>query len=359
MSIPANRFRSTLSRRAGTRALGRALVPALLGLSLPLLAARPAQACSCLQPTVESSYNRSSDVIEARILLSLPVGSERWLVARVRATYKGCLRPSELVLLTTPGSSASCGASLQNGRVYLVNGTPDGNTAGLDRLNISLCDYNLPVAELTGHDQAFLDGREVCCGDECSCANGEQPVQCFAQPCSVAPVCDVEGAVCVDNYCGGCNAEHYDAFGNAVCQAPAPCSADSDCAADRWCRPVAAPGTGSECVPFAGEGESCGGLRPASSFERCAPGLLCDTPDFIADAPGVCRVQQCASDADCSRTGCSGQLCSNESVITTCEFRPEYACFADPGVTTCGCREGLCGFDPTPELSQCLDSAGQ
>ncbi len=357
MSIPANRIRTVLSRRVGAAA-GTALLPALVGLSLPLLAARPAQACSCLQPTVESSYNNSSDVVEARILLSLPVGNERWMVASVRSTYKGCLGENELVLLTTPASSASCGVNLQTGRVYLVNGRSDGAALGIARLNIGLCDYNLPVAELTDQDRAFLDGRQVCCGDECSCASGELPVQCFVQPCSVAPVCDVEGAVCVDNYCGGCNAEFYDPLGNAVCQAGAACSSDADCGADGWCRPVAPPGSGSECVPFAGEGDTCGGFVPASSFERCAPGLVCDTPDFIADAPGVCRAEQCTSDADCSRTGCSGQICSNESVITTCEFRPEYACYADADITTCGCRGGLCGFDPTPELAQCLESGG-
>lgn len=354
MSKTANRLPTVHSRRGRMAPSARALVPAL-ALTLPLLAARPAQACSCLPPTVESSYNHSSDVIEARVLLSLVIGGERWMVARVGATYKGCLGDGELVLLTTPASSASCGVSLQTGLTYLVNGTSDGDTAGIERLSIGLCDYNLPVGELTAQDQAFLDGREVCCGGECICANGELPVQCFAQPCSVAPACDVEGAICVDNYCGGCNAEYYDAFGNAVCQAPAACSSDADCSADRWCRPVAAPGSGSECVPFAGEGESCGGFRPASSFERCAPGLICDTPDFIADAPGICRAEQCTADADCARTGCSGQICSSESVITTCEFRPEFICYADPLVTTCGCRGGLCGFDPTPQLSQCLE----
>ncbi|MEY2930695.1 MAG: hypothetical protein RL033_1444 [Pseudomonadota bacterium] len=336
----------------------RIVPPVLLALSLPLLAPGSAQACSCLQPSVESSYNRSSDVIEARVLVSLPVGSERWMVARVLATYKGCSQEGDLVVLTTSRSSASCGVSLQSGQQYLINGTAGGTALGLDRLSIGLCDYNLPVTELTNHDQSFLDGREVCCGGDCSCANGERPVQCFAQPCSVAPTCDVEGATCVDNYCGGCNAEFYDATGSAVCQAPSACSSDRDCGADRWCRPVAEPGTGSECVPFAVEGESCGGFRPASSFERCTPGLLCDTPDFIADAPGICRAADCSSDADCSRTGCSGQICAAQSVITTCIFRPEFACYADPAITTCGCRDGLCGFDPTAELSQCLNDGG-
>jgi hypothetical protein len=207
----------------------------LLVLLAPLLVPSSAHACSCVLPTVESSYDNSDDVIEARVLLSLPVGDERWLVARVQATFKGCLEERELVLLTTPSSSAACGATLQNGQTYLVNGTSDGSALGIDRLLIGLCGYNPPLTELTPRDQAFLAGREVCCGGECSCANGEQPVQCFAQPCSVAPAC-AEAAVCVDNYCGGCNAEFRDAFGNAVCQASSPCSSDVNCAADHWCR---------------------------------------------------------------------------------------------------------------------------
>jgi len=349
MTTPAARFRGVPSVKLA--------LPLLALLAPPLLLPSSAHACSCLLPTVESSYHDSDAVIEAHVLLSLPVGDERWVVARVGATFKGCLEESELVLLTTPSSSAACGATLQNGQTYLINGTSDGSALGIDRLRIGLCDYNPPLAELTERDQTFLEGREVCCGGECSCANGEQPVMCFVQPCSVAPAC-AEAATCVDNYCGGCNAELYDAFGNAVCQASRPCSSDVSCAADRWCRQVAAPGTGSECVPFAREGEPCGGFRPASSFERCAPGLLCDTPDFIADAPGICRTEECSSDADCSRTGCSGQLCAAESRITTCEFRPEYACYADPDITRCGCRGGLCGFDPTPELSQCLNDGG-
>ena len=33
-----------------------------------------------------------------------------------------------------------------------------------------------------------------------------------------------------------------------------------------------------------------------------------------------------AADRPCMRTGCSGQVCSDEEVITTCEFKPEYEC---------------------------------
>lgn len=55
----------------------------------------------------------------------------------------------------------------------------------------------------------------------------------------------------------------------------------------------------------------------------------------------------------CRVTGCSGQICSDEEVITTCEYRPEYACyktaFCEPD------REGACGWRIDSELRTCLD----
>src|SRR4051794_7722789 len=34
---------------------------------------------------------------------------------------------------------------------------------------------------------------------------------------------------------------------------------------------------------------------------------------------------------DCSRSGCSGTVCAEpgNEVVTTCEFKPEYACYRD------------------------------
>jgi len=34
-------------------------------------------------------------------------------------------------------------------------------------------------------------------------------VACFVAPCQVAPQCNVEGAQCFDDYCGGCNARFF------------------------------------------------------------------------------------------------------------------------------------------------------
>lgn len=54
----------------------------------------------------------------------------------------------------------------------------------------------------------------------------------------------------------------------------------------------------------------------------------------------------------CRVTGCSGQICSDEEVITTCEFKEEYACYK---TATCEKQEDdKCGWTPTEELVICL-----
>lgn len=256
-----------------------------------VLQARIADACSCTPSSVESSYQFSSDVVTATPLFGFVVGSEQRYLAHVTATFKGCTKKGRLVLLTTPSSSATCGSSLQPGTQYLINGDRDGSAFGLPKLGFNLCGYNLPADELSAHDLQFLSGRTVCCGDECRCADGSQPVACFANPCEVTPACE-EAVRCEANYCGGCNAELYDEAGRAVCQPEAP-------------------------------------------------------------EPGAC-----STDSDCFQTGCSGQLCAAQDVITTCEFREEFACFQDPATTTCGCDGGRCAFADTPELEACLAAAG-
>jgi eight-cysteine-cluster-containing protein len=305
------------------------MVPVAAGFAA-LAGARPVGACSCLASSVESSFQQSSDVLSLTVVASLGAGSERWSLARVSKAYKGCREPGALVVLSSAGSSAACGVALPAGVPYLVQGHATGSVLGLPRLQISLCDYNLPLAELSEHDRQFLDTRDLCCGAACVCADGSQPVQCFASPCAVTQAC-AEAVSCVDNYCGGCDAELYDAQGNAACL-PGGCDSDADCPADEWCRQAPpdrrapeASGSGSalprECVPFVNENQACGGFRPAWTFERCAPPLICDVPDFIADATGICR-QPCSSDAECP----SEQYCASDGVCDLdgrCEQNPD------------------------------------
>ncbi len=54
----------------------------------------------------------------------------------------------------------------------------------------------------------------------------------------------------------------------------------------------------------------------------------------------------------CMKTGCGGTVCAAEQVITTCEFRPEHACYQD---ATCARQpDGNCGWTQTAELTACL-----
>ena len=57
----------------------------------------------------------------------------------------------------------------------------------------------------------------------------------------------------------------------------------------------------------------------------------------------------------CFKTGCSSQVCSDRDVITTCEFRPEYACYQKAICERQ--RNGECGFTQTAELTACLARA--
>ncbi|MEZ4366082.1 MAG: hypothetical protein R2939_07315 [Kofleriaceae bacterium] len=57
----------------------------------------------------------------------------------------------------------------------------------------------------------------------------------------------------------------------------------------------------------------------------------------------------------CVVGGCSNTTCSSateEAMITTCEWRDEYACYAD---ATCEPQpDGACGWTPTEALTACL-----
>lgn len=56
--------------------------------------------------------------------------------------------------------------------------------------------------------------------------------------------------------------------------------------------------------------------------------------------------------AACHPTGCSGQSCSDQDIITTCEYRAEYVCYQK---AKCERQStGRCGWTQTPELLKCL-----
>lgn len=58
----------------------------------------------------------------------------------------------------------------------------------------------------------------------------------------------------------------------------------------------------------------------------------------------------------CRPTGCSGQVCSDTDVVTTCEYKEEYSCYAS---ATCERQpSGVCGWTRTQSLDACLMQKG-
>jgi hypothetical protein len=57
----------------------------------------------------------------------------------------------------------------------------------------------------------------------------------------------------------------------------------------------------------------------------------------------------------CFKTGCSSEVCADRDVVTTCIFRPEFACYQK---AVCARQaNGECGFTQTAELTACLARA--
>lgn len=115
----------------------------------------------------------------------------------------------------------------------------------------------------------------------------------------------------------------------------------------------------------------CAGIETVAANPEdgtcCTYPSPCNVPDgwetfssqdvCAGDEPAEPGFNECVTDADCFRTGCSGTVCAAQTIYTTCEYRPEYACYSEP-TTSCGCNNGVCGFAQTEELESCLNNAG-
>lgn len=56
--------------------------------------------------------------------------------------------------------------------------------------------------------------------------------------------------------------------------------------------------------------------------------------------------------AECIISGCNSEICSDEQLSSTCEFREEYACYR---TATCELQaNGQCGWTQTESLKSCL-----
>ncbi len=283
-------------------------------------APRDASACSCAPSTVMTSYHLADAVFVGRVMFKAAIGFDTWYAVRVRTPLKGCPAKGSWAYLKTGNFGAGCGVNLKKGQTYLLHGFDTGSTWKVPVFSVNSCSTNKQVSKLTKSERKWLLERTVCCGGGCTCVDGTFPVNCFVDPCEVNS-CPV--GECTANYCGGCNAEFYDNWGNPMCN---PCQTDSDCTMGFWCQPTQNSSL-KKCVPYQQEGESCGGFTPIWAQAKCSPDLECtDTPEFIADAPGKCR-KPCDITLNCP----PAQYCS-----VTGHCRDDSTCWKDKDCTVPG-----------------------
>lgn len=58
----------------------------------------------------------------------------------------------------------------------------------------------------------------------------------------------------------------------------------------------------------------------------------------------------CESDSDCKVSGCSGEICSEQELVSICLYKPEFGCYK---LTSCKCINGRCGWEQTEEFLDC------
>lgn len=81
------------------------------------------------------------------------------------------------------------------------------------------------------------------------------------------------------------------------------------------------------------------------------------TPTGAGAVPGSSPVSSPIVQGGCKVTGCSGQVCSDQDVETSCEWKEEYACYK-----TARCerqQDGRCGWTMTENLTACFTQARQ
>jgi hypothetical protein len=137
-----------------------------------------------------------------------------------------------------------------------------------------------------------------------------------------------------------------DTDGLGDCEDPCPCDPNhDDTDADQWpdCMDPCPHDAENVCISACRAEPDGSGTGMTDCVEPCPPdsGPDCEPVPPPPPAPGACR-----------RTGCSGQVCASEDVATTCEWLPEYACYAQ---ATCEPQaDGDCGWTITPEAAACL-----
>lgn len=124
------------------------------------------------------------------------------------------------------------------------------------------------------------------------------------------------------------------------------CSAQGILCTLRACAP--APGGGT--CSYNGKTYATGASFPSSDN--------CNNCGCQADGNIICTERACApapTPTDCKKTGCSGEICSDQDVASACLWTAAFACYQ---TATCERQAGgACGFTASAALTQCLATA--
>lgn len=220
------------------------------------------------------------------------------------------------------------------------------------------CLYPKPVGnDRDASADSSADGGVVCVGDD---GRTHRPGESFssADGCNTCS-CDEMGRVaCTARACVPTDVSQGDATSPGDGSSPRTCRQQSDCSGGEMCIGPEGCGVPWTCVP------SMGCTADFAPFCSCR-GVTVHGSSSCPPEPYAHR-GACATDAGapsdsgnnsggCMRTGCSGQLCADMPLGSTCEFRAEYACYAS---ASCERQtDGTCGWTPTPALTACITAA--
>ena len=95
-------------------------------------------------------------------------------------------------------------------------------------------------------------------------------------------------------------------------------------------------------------------------LEKANPSGLPENGDELR-IPVIISSPSSSSNAEatggCVITGCSAQICADEDTASTCEFRPEYACYQSTNARCTRNSANQCAWVETAELKACLAQA--
>lgn len=218
------------------------------------------------------------------------------------------------------------------------------------------CLYPKPVgSDRDGSaSDAARDGGVVCVGED---GVTHRPGETFssADGCNTCG-CDEMGRIaCTARACAP-----TDAGTPADGSSPRTCRQQSDCSAGEMCLGPEGCGVPWTCVPSMGCTAdfapfcSCRGVTVHGS-SSCPPEPYAHRGECASGTDAGAPADGGSNGGGCMRTGCSGQLCADMPLASTCEFRPEYACYASAACERQS--DGSCGWTASPALTACIAAA--